>query len=91
MTKLILSAPARCIKALLAMVLLPPPPSPTFGREDNACSTNVNRSPTTWAHAVCQGIKARASSDRPLPAGRAGSKVGKGNGGNDDGNAGGCG
>ncbi len=66
LAELTLPKPARCIKALLAMV--PPPPSlPSFGREDNAHSTHANSSPTVLAHAVFWVLKARVSLVRPLP------------------------
>ncbi len=87
MTKLPLRAPARCIKALLAMVL-PPLLLPLFSREDNACSTNVDSSLTLLVHAICWTLKAFVSLDRPLPAGPVGGKEGEGNGSNNDGNAG---
>ncbi len=80
MAKLTLPAPARCVKALRAMV----PPLrllPLFGGEDNAHSKNADSSPTTLVHAVYQALKACALSDRPLLAGPAGGKDGKGNGG----------
>jgi hypothetical protein len=68
------------------MVLLLLPLS-SFGGEDNACSTNANSSPTALAQVVCWALKAHASSDRPLLAGRLGSKDSKGDGGNNNGNA----
>ncbi len=89
MTKLILTAPARCVKVLLAVVLPTLPPPPLIGGEDDVHSTNAISSPTALAHAVCQTLNARALSDRPLLAGHVGSKAGKGDGGNNDSNAGG--
>jgi hypothetical protein len=57
LTKLIVPTPARCIVALLTMVL-PSPLLLSIGREDDACSTNVDRSPTALAHAVFWALKA---------------------------------
>ncbi len=90
MAELTLPTPARCVKVLLAMVpqlmLLP-----VFNGEDGGHSTHADSSPTTLAHAVYQALKARGLSVRPLPAGPAGSKDSKGDGGNNDGNARGSG
>ncbi len=72
-------------------MVAPLPLPPSFGGEDNACSTNANSSPTMLAHAVCQVLKACTSIDRPLLAGPVGSKDGKGDGSNNNGKAGGGG
>ncbi len=79
MAELTLHAPARCIKALLAM-MLPPPLPPLFVGEYNACSTHANSSPTVSAYAICRALKACALLVWPLLAGPAGGKDGKGNG-----------
>jgi hypothetical protein len=87
LTQLTLSAPARCVKALLAMrppLLLPP----SFGKEDDTCSTHTNSSSTTSAHAICRVLKAHALLVWPLPASPVGGKDGKGDSDNNDGNAG---
>jgi hypothetical protein len=82
--------PTRCIKALLAMMLLPLPPL-FFGGEDNTRSTNANSSPTALAHTICRALEACTTSDRPLPASCVGGKDGKGKGNNNDDNASGSG
>jgi hypothetical protein len=90
LAKLTLPVPTRCIKALLAIVpplLLPP----LFDKEEDIHSMHADSSPTTSAHAVCRALKARASLVWPLPAGPAGSKDSKGDGRDNDGNAGGGG
>jgi hypothetical protein len=89
-TKVTLPAPARCVKALLAM--MPPlPPPPSFSREGNAHSTNANSSPTALVHAICRVMKARTLSDWPLPADCVGGKDSKDDGGKDYGGASGIG
>jgi hypothetical protein len=72
--KLTLPAPARCLKALLAMVL-PLPPPPLFCGEDNTRSTNANSIPAALAHAVCRMLKARALSGPSRPGPRAAKTV----------------
>jgi hypothetical protein len=90
LAELSLPLPARYIKALLAM-MLPPLFLLLFGGEDNAHFTNANSSPTALVHAICRALKARTLSDWPLPAGLVGSKDGKGNSGDNNGNASGSG
>jgi hypothetical protein len=63
----------------------PPPPPPSVGEEDDACYTNANSSPATSVQAVCRALESRVLLDRPLPAGRAGSKGGDDDGGTDGG------
>jgi hypothetical protein len=63
--------------------LLPPP---LVSKEDDACYTNANSSPTTSLQAICRALESRALLDQPLPAGCMGGK-----GGNDDGGTGGSG
>ncbi len=88
MAKLTLPMPTRCVKELLAVVPLASSPQ-LFGGEDNVHSTHTNSSPTVLVHAVCQALKARTLSNRPLLTSPVGSKDGKGNGGKDNGDTGG--
>ncbi len=90
MAELTLPAPARCVKVLLALVPLPLLP-PSFSRDDNARCMNANSSPTALVYTICRALKACTLSDWLFLAGPAGGKVGKGGGGNIDGNAGGGG
>ncbi len=76
MTKLTLLAPARCVAALLAMVLAPLPPR-SIGKEDDAHSTNTNSSSAMLAHTVCRALKACALLDRLLAPGCAAAKMKK--------------
>ncbi len=80
--------------------MVPPLPLPLLvDGEDNIHSTNANTRSTVLVHTVCRVFKAHASLARPHPAGRTGrnngkgdrSNVGKGDGGNNDGNADGSG
>ncbi len=61
------------------MVPPPPPLLPLLlvSEEDDACSTNANSSLAAMAHTVCQAIKARVLSDRPLLAGHMDGKGGE--------------
>ncbi len=62
-----------------------PPPPPSVGKEDDACYTNSDSSPTTLVQAVFRALESRASLDRPLPASCAGGKGGDDDGGMDGG------
>jgi hypothetical protein len=84
LTKLTLPKPARCITALLAIMLLPLMPSPLVCEEDDARSTNADSRPAALVHAVCRAMKAHVSSDWLLPDSGTGGKGGKGNCGDDD-------
>jgi hypothetical protein len=61
------------------------------GGDDNAHFTSADSSPTALAYTVCWALKACGSLDQPLPASHVGNKDDKGNGGDNDGNAGGSG
>jgi hypothetical protein len=67
-----------------------PPLSPPqlVGGKDNTHSTSAVSSPTLLAHAIYRALEACVLSDQPLPAGGTASKEGKGDGGDDNGNAG---
>jgi hypothetical protein len=60
--------------------LLPLLPPPLVDAEDDACYMNPDSSPASLVHAICRALKARLSSDQPLPASHMVSK-----GGDDDG------
>jgi hypothetical protein len=66
----------------------PPPPPQSFGGEDNARSTSPDSSPNELVYPVFWVLKAHTLLDRPLPAGCAGGKDGKGDGVDDGGNTG---
>jgi hypothetical protein len=69
--------------------MMPPPLLPLLvSGKDNACSTNVDSSPTLLTHSVYRALKARMLLDQPIPAGGAGSKNGKGNSGDNNCNTG---
>jgi hypothetical protein len=68
-------------------MVLPPPPLPLVGREENTHSTSANSSPIVSVYTVCWVLKARASLDWPLPASGMGGKDKEGNGGDNGGNA----
>jgi hypothetical protein len=70
--------------AAATVSMLPLPPLPLVGEEDDACFTNAHSSPAMSAQAVCRALESRTSLDRPLLASRA-----DGKGGDDDGGTGG--
>jgi hypothetical protein len=57
--------------------VLPPPPLPSVGEEDDAHSMNTNSSPAMSAHAICWVLKDCALLDPPLLVGRTGRKTAK--------------
>jgi hypothetical protein len=67
--------------------MVPPPPLLPLVGKDDAQSPSASCSPTALVYAVCRALKACALLDWPLPAGPVGGKDGKGNSGNDNGNA----
>jgi hypothetical protein len=69
--------------------MMPPlPPPQIVAGEGNTHSTSANSSPAASLYAVYRVLKARASLDRPPPAGCMGGKDGKGDGNDNGGNAG---
>ncbi len=82
-----------CVANAAAAVVgtLQPPLLLSVGGEDDSHSTHANCSPTALVHAVWRVLKARRLLDRPLPASCVGGKDGKGDGGNNDGDASGGG
>jgi hypothetical protein len=92
---MLLSCCCRCLCLLCCRVantpaattvgILPSPPLLLVGEEEDACYTNANSSPATWAQAVCRALESRASLDRPHPANCAGGKGSNNDGGTNGG------